>query len=148
MSPRQIAVLIGGVVLLVGIFLVLRPAADPVPTAGQDPSAAQSTEEAEIAADEPTEKSPAEEPSPTAIKVREGQPVGGVATIKAKRGEEVAFTVDADAPEEVHVHGFDVSSEVGKGEPAKFAFKADLDGIYEVELEHSAVPIAELEIEP
>ncbi len=54
----------------------------------------------------------------------------------------------SDVAEEVHVHGFDVSKDVAAGGSVTFSFEANIDGKYEVELEHSAVQIASLSISP
>jgi hypothetical protein len=65
-----------------------------------------------------------------------------------KAGDRVRFVVQADAPEEVHVHGYDISKDVGPGQNARFNFVADLEGIFEIELENSGVQIVELVVEP
>lgn len=114
-------------------------AAEPASTKTSGATATEATEPAttEVAA-----------PDVPVIRVRGGEPVGGVATVTVRNGDTVRFIVTADAPEEVHVHGFDVSKEVGPGQDARFAFKAEFEGVFEVELENSAVKIAEIEVEP
>jgi ABC-type glycerol-3-phosphate transport system substrate-binding protein len=97
---------------------------------------------------EPSETETEAEPDVPVVKVEGGQPVGGVQTLTFESGSTVAFVVEADAPEEVHVHGYDVAKDVGPGAPAEFEFAADLEGIFEVELEHSAVQIIKLVVEP
>jgi plastocyanin len=82
------------------------------------------------------------------IEVRGGEPVGGVRTIRVNSGDTVRFVVRADAPEEVHVHGYDISKDVGPGEDATFEFTANLEGIFEAELENSSVQIVKLVVEP
>lgn len=82
------------------------------------------------------------------IEVRDGEPVGGVQTLEYSAGDEVRFRVSSDAAEEVHVHGYDVAKEVPAGGTIEFDFPADLEGIYEVELEELAVQIAELRVNP
>jgi heme/copper-type cytochrome/quinol oxidase subunit 2 len=100
----------------------------------------------------PTEKegTKASEPKPelTTIIVKGGQPVGGVQELEYTRGEEVRFEVEADIAEEVHVHGYDVIKDVAPGKPASFSFPADIDGVFEVELEGSHTQIAELTVQP
>ena len=54
----------------------------------------------------------------------------------------------SDIADSIHVHGYDVSQAVTAGQTAELAFPAEIDGVYEVELENSAVPIAELTINP
>jgi hypothetical protein len=77
-----------------------------------------------------------------------GQPQGGVQELEFTTGEEVRFEVVSDIAEHVHVHGYDVIQDVEPGKPVVFAFPADTDGVFEVELEDSATPIAELTINP
>ncbi len=82
------------------------------------------------------------------IVVKNGKPVGGVEKISVDKGDRIKFTVRSDVADEVHFHGYDISKEVGPGEPAKFSVPATLDGIYEVELEQRALPIAEIRVNP
>ena len=82
------------------------------------------------------------------ILVRDGKPVGGVARLEYDRGEHIRFTVVSDTADEVHVHGFDIAKDVAANGSARFDFRADFAGIFEVELEGAHVQIAELRIEP
>lgn len=82
------------------------------------------------------------------IEVRNGEPVGGVQTLEFSAGEEVRFQVTSDAAEEVHVHGYDIAKDVPAGGTIEFDFPAELEGIYEAELEGLGVQIAELRINP
>lgn len=82
------------------------------------------------------------------IVVRDGEPVGGVQTLEFDAGEEVRFRVSSDAAEEIHVHGYDIAKDVPAGGTIEFDFPAELEGIYEAELEGQGVQIAELRINP
>jgi hypothetical protein len=82
------------------------------------------------------------------ISVRNGEPVGGIQTLEYSAGEEIRFRVSSDAAEEIHVHGYDISQEVPAGGVIEFNFPAELEGIYEAELEELGVQIAELRINP
>jgi hypothetical protein len=82
------------------------------------------------------------------IEVRGGEPVDGVAELEYSAGEEVRFRVSSDEAEEIHVHGYDLAKDVPAGGAVEFAFPAELEGIYEVELEKLAVQIAELRVNP
>ncbi len=61
-------------------------------------------------------------------------------------GTEVVLSVTSDVADEVHVHGYDVSGAVAPGEPAEIRFTADIPGVFEVELEQSAVSLLQLEV--
>ena len=81
------------------------------------------------------------------IEVQEGAVEGG-GRIDVPLGSEVAFKVTSDVADEVHLHGYDLSFEVGAGAASEFRFTADVPGIFEVELEGSGVPLATLVVAP
>ena len=85
---------------------------------------------------------------PTAIRVSADKPVGGVQKLAVRKGERVRFSVSSDGPEEVHVHGYDLTAPVGPTTPARFDFAAEIEGIFEVELEGAGVPILSLTVNP
>lgn len=82
------------------------------------------------------------------IVVRGGEPVDGITELAVSAGENVRFRVSSDQAEEIHVHGYDLAQRVPAGGTVEFDFPADLEGIYEVELEELGVQIAELRVEP
>ncbi|MGH3029293.1 MAG: hypothetical protein ACRDNE_00725 [Gaiellaceae bacterium] len=82
------------------------------------------------------------------IVVRDGKPVGGVTRLEYESGQRVRFTVHSDSADEVHVHGFDIKKDVPANGSVRFGFQADIEGVFEVELETTHVQIAELRIEP
>lgn len=82
------------------------------------------------------------------IDVENGSPLGGVAELEVESGERVELVVRADAPDDVHVHGYDLLAEVRPGRPAELRFRATLEGIYEVELEGTHTQIARLTVAP
>jgi len=84
---------------------------------------------------------------PTVV-VRDGEPVGGVQQLEYSAGEQIRFRVSSDAAEEIHVHGYDIVKDVPAGGTVEFAFPAELEGIYEAELEELGIEIAELRINP
>jgi len=57
----------------------------------------------------------------------------GVRRIETKKGEFVRLLVESDAPAEVHVHGYDITRKARPSEPARFSFRADIEGVFEVE---------------
>ena len=82
------------------------------------------------------------------IVIETGQPKGGVAELSFTEGEESRFRVESDVDEEVHFHGYDVAEDVTAGGSVEFDVPATLTGVFEVELEHSVVPIAEITVNP
>jgi FtsP/CotA-like multicopper oxidase with cupredoxin domain len=73
---------------------------------------------------------------------------GSVKKLEYKEGDTVTFRVRNDAPEEVHVHGYDIKKELEAGKTATISFKATITGIFEIELEQSAQQLAELRVDP
>lgn len=93
------------------------------------------------------ERKPSEPAIPKVV-VRDGKPVGGVAELTFNSGQRIRFRVSSDVGDEVHVHGYDISKDVEPGGSINFDFPADLEGIFEIELEHRAEPILELQVYP
>jgi len=87
-------------------------------------------------------------PTVEVVRVRGGKPVGEVKTLEYHRGDRIRLRVTADAPDEVHVHGFDVEKRVGPSAPARFNLEADIEGRFEVELHESGAQIATIEVSP
>ena len=82
------------------------------------------------------------------ITVKNGEPVGGVQELEYSAGDQVRFEVDSDVADEVHVHGYDLMKDVPAGGSVSFSFPAEIEGIFEVELEGLKEQIAELRVNP
>jgi hypothetical protein len=126
---------------LVALFIVL---------AGGDDDGTDSASPQPRSPQGSTEDQPPKPQRPTIerIVVRGGKPVGGVKELQYASGDRVRFSVRSNVADEVHVHGFDISKDVAAGGSVQFEFPADIEGVFEVELEESHIQIAELEIEP
>jgi hypothetical protein len=66
--------------------------------------------------------------------------------VSVTRGDRVRVQVESDQADEVHVHGFDLSKQVGPGKPATVEFTANLPGVWEVELENAKRKLFDLEV--
>ena len=55
------------------------------------------------------------------------------ADIEVARGDTVRIVVTSDAPDEIHLHGYDITRNAAPGRPARFQFKADAEGAFEIE---------------
>jgi hypothetical protein len=113
-----------------------------------NPSSATAT-----ATSTPEESTGMETPTPTPTRTATPEPpplltADKVTDLEATEGETVKFRVRSDEPEEVHVHGYDISKDIEAGQTATMSFKATITGIFEIEFEHSATQIAELKVEP
>lgn len=138
------------VVLLVG-FVVLRPSGDDGDRSPATTAAPATTTVASVPAvttPEPAAPAPKPRPRVPTITVKALKPVGGVRDLEVDQGELLRFRVRSDRAETVHLHGYDIEKPVAPGKPASFSVRAKLTGIFEVELEHSAVAIAELTVNP
>ena len=87
------------------------------------------------------------------ITLRDFKPVGGVKEIKAAKGDTVQIAVAVDHADEIHLHGYDLTREAAPGKPARFRFRADIEGVFELEsheAEHAGADsvVAELVVEP
>ncbi len=92
------------------------PAADPAPVEGCT---------GELATDVP--------PIEVDVRFADGDVEPAPDRIDVPAGTTVVLRVEADAPAEVHVHGYDVAAEAAPGEPACLEILADTPGVYDVE---------------
>lgn len=145
-AGNRIAIVAVGFVAMILAFVALQPADDEPTTSPTTTTTA--TERTTTTPATAVTTAATEEPTTFTVDVRGGQPVEGVQELDATSGEEVRIRVTADAPEEVHLHGYDIEKPVGPGEPAVFEITADLEGIFEIELHGSAVQIASLRVSP
>ena len=146
----RIAVVLAAVIVAVAAFLILSPGDDetePTSTTTVTPAATTPAATETAPATETPTAAPTEEPGP-AIEVRDGAVVGGVEEISVKQGDTVEFSVASDAPDHVHVHGYDIKKDLEAGSPARISFDADITGIFEIELEEARLHIANLRVEP
>lgn len=100
-----------------------------------------------------TPRPPSAPPPPTqadlvSVVVRDGKPVGGVKRARVKKGRPVLVRVRSNVADEIHIHGYDISREVGAGGRVEIPFTATIVGVFEVELEERHVPIGEIEVRP
>jgi len=84
----------------------------------------------------------------TTVVVRDGEPVGGIQELEYDAGDQIRFEVSSDVADEVHVHGYDLMQDVPAGGTVSFDFPAEIEGIFEVELEGRKEQIAELRVNP
>ena len=128
-----------GVAVLIAVVAVvlLRPESEDEtaddPTSQQQETAAEQ-EPAGASNSEPTATAEAApEPPPVEIGVRKYKVVGGVKRIEVEKGDTVRLLIRSDVEDEIHVHGYDLYGNPAPGKPARFKFKAKLEGEYEIE---------------
>jgi hypothetical protein len=54
--------------------------------------------------------------------------------------------VRSDVSDHVHLHGYDLMSDVSPSSPGRIDFRATIPGRFEVELEDRGVPIADITV--
>ena len=135
-------------------FVVASPGGDddePATRATTAETAAETTATETGGEPEPTGTAPAPRPrrprTPT-IRISGGKPDGGVRRIRVDKGDQVRFNVRSDVADHVHVHGYDIFKDVAPGATARFGFKADIEGVFEVELEDRGEEIIRLTVNP
>ena len=123
--------------------------AAPAATQPADTTAATTTEETTTEA-EPTPPPPPPAPEVTTIRIviTGGKPEGGIHRQTVTQNDQVKLVVQSDVADEIHLHGYDLMKDVEAGGTATIAFKADVPGQFEVELEDRGLQIAELTVEP
>jgi hypothetical protein len=148
MQSRRMAAAIAviGVIAAVVLFVVLRDDDDGEPNVAA--TTTETTTPANGGGGGGEKPEPPPEPELATIVVKNGQPVGGVQELEFDNGGRIRFLVESDIDEEVHLHGYDVSKEVSAGGEVEFDVPATIEGVFEVELEESVVPLAEITVGP
>ena len=143
--------LVLAVAILVVAFVALRPSADDEGSTAETP-----TETPSVATTAPAETptaggvatpTPTPTPRPT---VDPGPVLTGeeVEEIRVDKGDTVRFRVRSPQDDHVHIHGYDIMKDVKANETTRIFFKADIDGIFEIEFEDAKKQIAELRVDP
>jgi hypothetical protein len=136
---QRIALVVAAVAVAVLAFVIAQPGDDedggeratttPAQTDTGDASGGGATAPTE--AEEPPPPPP--EPEVTRIRMRGGSVVGGAQDIEVARGDTVRIVVTSDAADDIHLHGYDITRKAAPGQPARFQFRADAEGAFEIE---------------
>lgn len=148
MTRRGLVAVLGTVIVVLGLFIVLRPSGEDVaPSPSPSPTATGAA----------TPSASASQPTPTPAPGFEGEVIevfiadGTVSSpeeISVDVGTTVRIVIESDVDEEVHVHGYDLYFDVVAGEVTTYDFVADAPGIFEVELHGSGLPLFLFAVEP
>ena len=135
---HRIAALALAALIAVVAFVALRPEDEASNIADRRATAGTArTTDAEKPSQRPEAKAA---PAYSTIRLRGGEPVGEPQEISLEQGDMARIEVRSDQPGEVHIHGYD--------KYARTRFKADLEGIFEIENHDTAAQIAELRVNP
>ena len=154
MSNAQRMAILAAVVIVAGAgFAVARPDGHDEDTGGRSPGAPSAAIEPDRSAARTADAKARKRRRPAArehdlIRLRDGAPVGGARTIRARSGDTVRLAVTSDMRGEVHVHGYDKYLRLSPGRTAEVRFRADLAGVFEIELHGPGTRLARLAVEP
>jgi pullulanase/glycogen debranching enzyme len=73
---------------------------------------------------------------------------GKVQKLKYTQGDQVRFQVRSPKADEVHVHGYNIERELEPNKPTTIAFKATINGIFDIEIHSTDTQIGQLTVEP
>jgi len=141
--------LVGGIaaaVLLVVLFALLRPSDDETAATTTVSTPAASTVAPTTTAPTGGTTTGSVELIAITVEVAGGTPVGGIRRATVQKGMRVNLRVTGAPGEELHLHGYDETLELGADGAGTLAFEATLQGVFEVELERAGISIAELTV--
>lgn len=136
---QRIGLLVAAVVVAVVAVILISNGDD------DDSSSTDSTVQTTTTGGSTTTTEKAEVPT---ITIKDGKPVGGVQEIEVDKGDTIRFRVKSDADHEIHMHGYDIAKDVEAGGQVTYNVPADIDGIFEIEIEDLKEQIAELRVNP
>ena len=142
-SPlARAAIAVGALAAVVVLFIVLAGGDD-------DNSSSTTTTTTTQTQGTGTTKTTTVEAAPVkTVTVKDGKPVGGIQKLEYNKDDRVRLVVRSDTADEVHIHGYDLKQDVPAGGSVRFNFAADIDGVFEIELEDAKQQIAELRVNP
>jgi hypothetical protein len=135
MTPRRPLPLLALVLALAGCAGI-DPAGAPSPTS--PPSA-----------DSPSSVAARSTPAGQRIEVTVtgGQVSGDTGRVPVAAGEQVTLVVTSDVADEIHVHGYDLTTPLTPGTPAELSFEAGVPGVFEVELHDAGTVLLTLQVQ-
>jgi hypothetical protein len=82
------------------------------------------------------------------LTINGGAVEGGVRRETVKQNSQVTLRATSDVAEELHLHGYDLKTDLVPGQSADLTFLARIPGVFEVELEGAGKKVLELEVRP
>lgn len=81
------------------------------------------------------------------IAVADGEVSPAPQRVDVARGDRVRILITSDQADEVHLHGYDVSAEIGPDHDEVLEFTADEAGLFDVETHDSGLLVTQLAVE-
>ena len=119
--------------------------------AGTDSSASPAASAASASSTSPAAELSTTTPVPPAgqqlaVQVAGGKVTGDTGRVPVPVGDHVTLTITSDVADEVHVHGYDLTTALTPGTPAKLTFDATIPGVLEVELHEAGTVLLSLQV--
>ena len=121
--------------VLVGLFFVLRPDS-PVTQESADTSEASTSESA----------AEGQQEQRFDLAIREGVMIPDEITVG--EGDEVRLRITSNEPLNFHLHGYDLEEEIEPGEPTELSFDATITGRFEIENEQTHEELGTFLVQP
>ena len=129
MNTKKITLIVALIILLVILFVWLKPKKTEAPTDGVSTATVAETRTFELG-------------------IAGRKIVSGPQVLKAIKDDKIVLRVTSDEAEELHVHGIDISLDLEPNKVATVIFTANLTGGFAFELEKSGTELGTLEIMP
>jgi FtsP/CotA-like multicopper oxidase with cupredoxin domain len=141
--------IISGLILLAGLFLLLRPVR-PEPPPRAPVAALPSPGASELAVTEVPELLPEDQDEWPVVMLRvvNGVLEEGPSLIRVQQGDPVQILIESDQDDEFHLHGYDLVLPLKAGVPAELQFTADRSGRFTYELHARHLELGALEVLP
>lgn len=130
---QRIALVAVALVVAVAAFIVAQPGDDDDSTQSSNTTQTQESTDTDTETQTETQAEEPAEPPVTRITLEGGVVDGGVTSIEVAKDDVVRIVVASDVEDEIHLHGYDIARDAGPGKPARFRFKANLEGEFELE---------------
>ena len=75
-----------------------------------------------------------------------GQVSGDSGRVPVEASAQVTITVSSDVADEIHLHGYDLSADVGPEAPGTLTFQASIPGVFEAELENRGTVLFTIQV--
>ena len=155
MENRKIPALfaLAGIVIAVIVFFFVAndDTADQESETTQTAATSTTTDETGDDKDEPDEQKPEKPAEPRCLSSRSAMARRSVASLEVEvtEGDELRIDVTTDAPDELHLHTYDVYLDVVPGKTNELVVEsADIGGVFELESHTTGALLAEISVVP
>jgi hypothetical protein len=131
---QRIGLVVAALAVAVVAFIVAQPGDDDsTPSSNATQTQTSTGDGTDTGTETETEAEAPVEPPVTRISLKDGVIAGDVKSIEVAKGDTVRIVVSSDVEDEIHLHGYDIERQAAPGKPARFKFKADVEGAFELE---------------